>query len=223
MLKHGAQQLPGSDGNSFGRGAFLLEVCLGHAAENFHGFGVHAFHECEDVVQAVGEFASAAFVTAWASDGAFGEDVALCGGDVSREIAQSEFSAAAGPLDFVRRDAADEADRAPANLFEIVKKIVALQGAASSMLVKEIIYAARTSVNRLESAIGAIQRFVELCLAFHSSAVISQISLKSLPETYSRSSVAITRIPFFADIRREGSLMMAFGARSTLNFRTLNQ
>ena len=132
VFEHGAQQLPGGDGNAVRGNAFFLEVCLGHPTENFHGFGVHAFHEGDDIVQPVGEFASAAFVTARESDGAFGEDVALGGGDVPCQIAESKFSRSAGPLDFVRRDAADQAHRTSANLLEIMKKIVALHETASS-------------------------------------------------------------------------------------------
>src|SRR5271170_3489018 len=36
VFEHGAQQFPGSDGNTFGRSAFLLEVLLRHSAENLH-------------------------------------------------------------------------------------------------------------------------------------------------------------------------------------------
>jgi hypothetical protein len=52
---------------------------------------MHAFHERDDIVQSISEFAAAALVTAWTSADAFGEDMALGGGNMPCEIAQSEF------------------------------------------------------------------------------------------------------------------------------------
>ena len=47
----------------------------------------------------------------------------------------------------------------------------------------------------------------------HSSAVISQISQGSLPETKFRSSVATMRMPVFSEMRLEARFPIAFGAR----------
>src|SRR6476659_3953261 len=59
--------------------------------------------------------------------------------------------------------------------------------------------------------------------ARHSSAVISHNSLGSLPETYSRSSRAITRMPCLSEMLREAVLATALGDRRTGNFSTSNQ
>ena len=59
--------------------------------------------------------------------------------------------------------------------------------------------------------------------ARHSSAVISQISVRKRPETYSCSSIATTRMPCFSEMRRDGVLSTALGIRMSGNMRTSNQ
>ena len=85
----------------------------------------------------------------------------------------------------------------------------------------DLVFGKMTTGIRAERRKILAQRFLRR--ARHSSAVISQISVRKRPETYSRSSVATIRIPVFSEMRREPTFTTALGARSTGNFNTSNQ
>jgi hypothetical protein len=122
VLDHGAQAE--ADGR-FGAGdghAAALEVVVSEAAENFHRFSVRLFHEREDVVEAVGELFAVRGVAAGFALDVFGPEVAFDDGEVARQVAESEFSRGAGPVELAGRDAARDAHGAVANAVEIFQE-----------------------------------------------------------------------------------------------------
>jgi len=122
VLDHGAQPFPGGDGGTTHGFTFAIQVFLRETEENFHRLTVHALDVIKDIVIAIGELAAAAVIAAGLALGIFREHVSLDGGDVARQIAQGEFPFVVGPFDLVGRDAAQDANRAGVNFFEVVQE-----------------------------------------------------------------------------------------------------
>jgi len=122
VFGHEAEPLPGGDESAIGSLAFALEVVVGEAGEDFHGFGVEAVHEGKDVVEAVGEFFAVSGVERRVVLDGFGPHVAFRSGDVTEKIAESEFAGGVGPVDLVGRNAAGNAESAFTDVGEIVKE-----------------------------------------------------------------------------------------------------
>jgi hypothetical protein len=122
VFGHEAEPLPGGDGCGAGSLAFALKVGVGEAGEDFHGFSVKAIHEGEDVIEAVGEFlALGSEAGGFVLDG-FGPHITFGYGDVTQEIAECEFPGGVGPIDFIGRDAAGDAEGAFADVGEVVEE-----------------------------------------------------------------------------------------------------
>ena len=122
VLGHGAEEDPDGNLRTGGSGAEALKIGIGEAGEDFAGFGVEAFEEGEDVVEAVGEMLAFRGVAMGMAEDGFGEHEAFGDGDVAEEIAGGEFSGGAGGFEFVRGDAAGGAEGALVNAVEVFEE-----------------------------------------------------------------------------------------------------
>lgn len=126
VLGHQPEPLPECDGARVNGGAFHLQVVVGEAAENFHGFIVEAIQVGECRVVSVGQFAAMARIAAGLEASVFRPHVPLDSGEVAQQVAQSETAGLEGPFEFFGRDALGDADGAGADFFKIVEELSVL-------------------------------------------------------------------------------------------------
>lgn len=122
VLGHGAEPFPGSDFGAAGSFTFFLEVVVGELREELQRFGMEAVEEGHDFVEGGAEFLAVGSVAAGATEYIFGPHVALGDGKMAEEIAESEMTGRAGPIDFVGRDAAGDAESTLADVAEILQE-----------------------------------------------------------------------------------------------------